>query len=203
LPIHLATRHNQGKLWLNIKDSVVSIVNEFPQGLNEVDNNQDLPLHIAIRYRGPEDMLRFLVNCNPIAATVKDRFGNLPLHLSLQFESGFSFVQDLLNSYPEACYEKNNLGGLPLHKACQFDCQIDILKLILHSNPSACSKKDARGNTPIHLSFLCSGGPPSEEKLKVFLQSYPICLNVKNHNNCTPFMMMNKPDENVVEDYIV
>lgn len=202
LPLHLASRHHKTRLWIDISKITTHLYNCYPKAIKEYDRKMNLPLHLAIRYRGPDDLIRFLIKESPESIKVKDKFGNLPIHLALQFQASAPIVILLLKMYPESTIVRNKNGGLPLHKAAQFNVEQEIFECVLNADTRAASTKDNRGNFPLHLLFLFCGGPPTEDILKLILGVDPTSLSATNNDGCTPFMMMNRPQEHYVDDYI-
>mmetsp|Transcript_10615 Transcript_10615/g.17306 ORF Transcript_10615/g.17306 Transcript_10615/m.17306 type:complete len:282 (+) Transcript_10615:131-976(+) len=194
-PLHLSAYHHKGRLWINISEVATTLYAAFPDAIKELDAAGNLPLHIAIRYRAPDELIRFLVQNYPKSSEIEDGFGNLPLHLSIQFESNPEVVRFLMNNYPNALKIGNRRGSLPLHKAAQFEASMDVLRMILDADGSAASVKDNRGNVPLHLLFLFCAGPPAEERLSLLLRSYPGAVGMGNNAGCIPFGMMNRPQD--------
>lgn len=110
-------------------------------------------------------------------------------------------LMKLLEMSPYGCAQRNNNGALPLHRAAQFQVPFDILMVLLRSNPVAAAEQDNRGNTPLHLAYLSCAGPPPEDMLRALIGAYPAALGTTNKQGLTPIMMMNSPQENLVDDY--
>jgi ankyrin repeat protein len=201
LPLHLVVQHHKGKLWLSLSEMATTLLLAYPQGLREFDPQKNLCIQLALRHRGPDDLVRFLLQRFPESAFIVDRHGNTLLHMAVQFEFSYAVVSELLALHPEAASIPNKIGGLPLHKAAQFNSPIDTLHLIHNAFPGGSMVQDSRGNLPLHVMFLCCGGPPDEERLRLMLGSYATGLSIANGNGCTPFMMMSRPQDNYVDDY--
>jgi ankyrin repeat protein len=200
-PLHLASYHNKGRLWINISEITTILFAAYPEAISLCDKNNDLAIHIALRHRAPDELINFLFVEYPESAALKDHFGNYPLHLAIQFQASYAVVSTIMNLHPAALRLGNANGSLPLHKVAQFDSPLDILLMILEAEPSAIETKDSRGNLPLHLCFLFCAGPPSEERLRYYLQRYPAAIGVANNEGSTPFMMMHRPQDHYVEDY--
>lgn len=202
LPLHLAVQHHKGRLWINISEMATTLLDAYPQGIREFDQNKSLCIQLAIRHRGPDDLVRFLLKNFPESSCIRDKYGNTLLHMAIQFECSFEVARELMTLHPEASAVANKIGHLPLHKAAQFNSPMDILELVYSSFPGAAAVADSRGNIPMHIMFLCCGGRPTEERLRLMLGGNGAALSVMNKNGCTPFMMMSRPQDNYVDDYI-
>lgn len=202
LPVHLLSYHHRGKMWINLSEITASIINHYLEGLNEFDRDNNIPIHIAIRNRGPDELLRYLFLAFTDCAKVPDKHGNLPIHLCCQYEVNFALFTAILRAYPNAASTPNVNGLTPLHKACHFNASVDVLSLLLSVYPAAASTKDKRGNLPLHLLYLNFLRPPEKHTLNVLLQHYPNALSVTNHNGCVPLMMMGRQDDKYADEYL-
>lgn len=173
LPIHLISYHNKDKLWINISE-VASVLYAIDNNtLKMKDRIGNLPIHIALRNKAPDDLILFYIMKYHESAKIPDAiYSNLPIHLALQFGSDYKVVLSLLNIYPSSLYITNKNGSLPIHKAIQFDASMDILKLFIETDSSICSVKDNNGNLALHLLCLFCAGPPSEERLRYVMITY-------------------------------
>lgn len=202
LPIHLACSHHAGRLWISISELTMTLIDAYAAGLREFDCGGSLPIQLAVRSRGPDELIRYLLKLFPESGFIKDRLGNTLVHLAIQFDASINLLNDLISDNPDAIGTKNKLGMLPLHKACQVNSSLEVFQILLRHFPAAASAQDDRGNLPLHLMFLFCGGRPTEAKLTLMLSSYPSALGAINRNGSTPFMMMNRPQDNNVDDYI-
>lgn len=202
LPLHLAVCHPKARLWIDTKDMVAALYTGYPQAAVEKDPQGNLPLHLALRHQGPDEMIRFLLQMSPETVQVRDARDNLPLHLAVQFGAGYMIIFELLKLYPAAAAVANINGSYPLHRVALVNASLDILEAVLAAYPEAAAKRDKHGNLPIHLAYLIAGGPPDETKLRLWITAYPAGLSIKNNNGSTPLTMFNRPQENLVDDYI-
>lgn len=202
LPIHLSCSHHAGRLWISISELTITLVDAYANGLREFDANGSLPIQLAVRSRGPDELVRYLLKLFPESGFIMDRLGNTLVHLAIQFDASIDLLNALLADNPDAVTVRNKMGMLPLHKACQVNSSLEVFQILLRHFPGAATHQDARGNLPLHLMFLFCGGRPTEAKLTLMLSSYPTALSIVNNNGSTPFMMMNRPQDNMVDDYI-
>ena len=73
-----------------------------------------LPLHAAIIFKAPENVIRELLDAHPRAAKGVDDQGMLPLHLAFRYGSEVSIVNNLLVAYPMGISVKDKKGRVPL-----------------------------------------------------------------------------------------
>jgi ankyrin repeat protein len=122
--------------------------------VNTQDNNNDTPLHDALRYLNPDDggdinVLTYLINQKNVDVNRKDRNGNTLLHL--------------------ACEKINTLP-------------LDIFKLLIETHGCDIDAQDNAKNTPFHQALACfdprNGGDISV--LYYFLNKQDINVNLKD-----------------------
>jgi len=73
-----------------------------------------LPLHAAIVFKAPEDVVETLLTAFPKAAEAKDDQGMLPLHLAFRNGASESAVNLLLLAYPQSVDIPDRKGRVPL-----------------------------------------------------------------------------------------
>lgn len=72
-----------------------------------------LPLHAAIIFSAPFDVIQGLLKAYPYATTATDDQGMLPLHLAFRSQSDEEVVLALLELYPEAMETADSKGRVP------------------------------------------------------------------------------------------
>ncbi|KAI2508955.1 hypothetical protein MHU86_5450 [Fragilaria crotonensis] len=73
-----------------------------------------LPLHAAIIFKAPEQVIEALLGAYPSGAECKDDQGMLPLHLAFRNGSTEGVVNLLLVAYPQSIDVKDRKGRIPL-----------------------------------------------------------------------------------------
>lgn len=73
-----------------------------------------LPIHAAIVFKAPEEIIEKLLGAYPQGAQAKDDQGMLPLHLAFRTGSSEAVVLFLLTTYPESVNVKDRKGRIPL-----------------------------------------------------------------------------------------
>jgi len=92
---------------LNADDGNKALEEQVKAMVERKDENGDLvrallPIHLAIIYGAPLDIVRQLVNMYPQSLRVPDNQGMLPLHLALYQNSSEGVIVHLLEGFPES-----------------------------------------------------------------------------------------------------
>jgi len=72
-----------------------------------------LPLHAAIIFDAPLELIKGLIKLAPISLVSKDDIGKLPIHLAFDRDSFEDIIEILLNSCPESVLIRDKKGRLP------------------------------------------------------------------------------------------
>ena len=92
-----------------------------------------LPLHAAIIFGSPLEILELLLAEYPAAAQSKDDQGMLPLHLAFRNFQSWDILEELLTAYPHAISVKDRKGRTPLQCASSsFRKPASVLELYTH-----------------------------------------------------------------------
>lgn len=156
LPLHRA-------LWCHRQENpmTVDVVKAFIAAHKDAlfESDEDgTPLHIAC-YKGMSvELVKPLLEANPGAASVRNKFGKIPLHHAKNPE----VVDKLLGAYPEGVGCEDKRGRLPLHYAVYSSDERSLR--ILHSLLRAGEQldvvdstgglfvKDKEGRTPLMIA---------------------------------------------------
>lgn len=76
-----------------------------------------LPLHAAVIFACPLEIVELLIQVYPSGAQFKDDQGMLPLHLAFRNETEWEVIEELLTAYPQAIGTKDRKGRTPLQCA--------------------------------------------------------------------------------------
>ncbi|KAL7470976.1 hypothetical protein ACHAXS_011265 [Conticribra weissflogii] len=132
-------------------DLVRDMIDHFPSVVHKLDNEGNLPLHMAAASSNIA-MIKELKHRFPGAASVQNHDGLLPLHLSVMscalFSAGEEAVRLILEMFPESVYVKDNDGNTPLHIVAGT-LRGDIGVEIIYQLTSACI--EVARNSPIVL----------------------------------------------------
>ena len=73
-----------------------------------------LPLHVALVYGAPDELIKKIMNAYPKAARAKDSHGRLPIHLAMKYNASEQLIWAILGAFPKGFFVKDNKGMLPL-----------------------------------------------------------------------------------------
>eukprot|EP01047_Picozoa_sp_COSAG01_P010075 COSAG01_NODE_423_length_17260_cov_203.736962_9_plen_1246_part_00 len=117
------------------------------------NNAGNLPLHLALQTKAPEETVRSLLQAYSDAAAEKDSAGNLPLHFALQTKAPEETVRSLLQAYGDAAAEKDSAGSLPLHFALHTKAPEKTVRSLLQAYGDAATKEDPHGKLPLEVAM--------------------------------------------------
>ena len=85
-----------------------------------------LPLHAAVIFQAPVDVVEYLLKVYPVAASQRDDQGMLPLHLAFRHKQEESLLEILLEQYPQGLSVKDRRDRLPIEhgKETQFSAKM-------------------------------------------------------------------------------
>jgi ankyrin repeat protein len=143
-----------------------ALVEARPESALDAMNDGDLALHLAIKTRAPESVIRLLVAAGRRALWEGDINGSLPLHRAAA-SSTAGVVSALAEAYPRALRRRDGRGQLPLH--CAADkrnifylrpARPRVLQDLVSRYRPALGKQDAEGWLPLHVA--CRSGVAAE-----------------------------------------
>eukprot|EP00559_Dactyliosolen_fragilissimus_P005947 CAMPEP_0184864248 /NCGR_PEP_ID=MMETSP0580-20130426/14250_1 /TAXON_ID=1118495 /ORGANISM="Dactyliosolen fragilissimus" /LENGTH=626 /DNA_ID=CAMNT_0027362953 /DNA_START=142 /DNA_END=2022 /DNA_ORIENTATION=+ len=73
-----------------------------------------LPIHAAILFRAPLDVIKSIIRAYPDGAKCKDDQGMLPIHLAFRNDGEDDVMEELLRAYPPAIYIEDSKGRTPI-----------------------------------------------------------------------------------------
>jgi Ankyrin repeats (many copies) len=101
-------------------------VEDNPGAIMEKNDDGYTPLHNAIEYRHPLEVVKYLAQQRPDALQERIDVGHLPLHLAATDQSPLDVVQFLTNSHPEALLETTVAGYTPLFCAVANRAPLEV-----------------------------------------------------------------------------
>ena len=88
------------------------------RGQKKKDSNQlrfrALPLHAALVFGAPDDMVKKILNAYPQATRGRDVKGRLPIHLALEHNASEEVVSAVIEAFPKGMFAKDKKDMLPL-----------------------------------------------------------------------------------------
>ena len=146
------------------------------------------PLHLAIWYSLPVDVILLLMEASREAVLIQDVDGNLPIHLaSALHPEADRLVPALLELHPATALVRNSKGQTPLHCLCTLHhhhLPIKVLKDLIAVGPRATTLKDRMGRLPLHHACLQQADLSIMECL---VRAHPASVNVSDHSALTPY----------------
>eukprot|EP00584_Thalassiosira_punctigera_P006301 CAMPEP_0172530488 /NCGR_PEP_ID=MMETSP1067-20121228/4205_1 /TAXON_ID=265564 ORGANISM="Thalassiosira punctigera, Strain Tpunct2005C2" /NCGR_SAMPLE_ID=MMETSP1067 /ASSEMBLY_ACC=CAM_ASM_000444 /LENGTH=758 /DNA_ID=CAMNT_0013314707 /DNA_START=243 /DNA_END=2519 /DNA_ORIENTATION=+ len=73
-----------------------------------------LPLHAALVFGAPDDMILKILNAYPKATRGRDVKGRLPIHLAMEHNASERVVADVLEAFPKGFFAKDKKDMVPL-----------------------------------------------------------------------------------------
>jgi len=145
LPIHQACAAESVPL-----DFLVTLMYAFPEAIKKTESTfKRIPLHIAVKSRASEEVIRFLVQSYPDGVKRKDSLGRIPLHYAISNSLPINIVRFLIDACPELIAAPDNTGWTPLHVAANMAVSTEIVLMIAQSKPEVMKMKTTHGWTPL------------------------------------------------------
>jgi ankyrin repeat protein len=168
-PMHISVAHTQ------ISFDAIELL-ATPDSVVAQDSLGRNALHIAAQnVHISAQVIKFLVETNPLACNKESDGGYLPMHLAVHSKAAIEVVQELYESYPSSLERDIILGDLPLHRAATNNAPINVIKFLLKEFIGAIYKQNQLGNLPLHCA-VSSGA--SQEVIKELVQvSYCISFS--------------------------
>lgn len=177
LPLHTAvgTTHNQAST-----DVVQCLVQSYPEALTISTIHGRCPLHLALRYNAPFEIVELL--CNSTTAKLADRDAHYPLHFACRAQSNIRVICLILKMFPCATRMEDHRGMTPLHFCCKYgetemgkipcDPQVKtrVIQLLVKADPSVLMLRDDDGFAPLELACMVDGVVPFKAKRYMALQ---------------------------------
>ena len=148
IPLHYAIRSR------NI-DKIIALLKAYPEGIKKTCSEKMLPLHIAIEYQSPLEIINLLLESYPEALKKKDNLGCLPIHIAIENYSSLDVINALLKLYPDGAKVKDRIfGRLPLHYAIRNKVSSEIINVLHSAYPVAIYELDKNDKRPYdYLNF--------------------------------------------------
>lgn len=171
---------------------LVRVFVEYNPEIARVRNERDgsYLLHHACSVNVDLDTIQLLIELNPDALHIDDRFGMLPLHKALEWEDArIEIVELLLSHYPDAIRSGVEDDLLPLHVALEKHVSDEIVLTLIDRFPGGANIAAGFYRT-IALHLACDshfGSPPSQVVLQRLVQLYPEGVRTQCYYGALPF----------------
>jgi hypothetical protein len=124
-----------------------------------------LPLHAAIIFRAPYNVIEAIIQIYPLAAGQKDDQGMLPLHLAMK---NFSFTT-MTTATSTVKYKKTTSSSVQLSNL-DVTALWRIVEELITAYPAAIYSRDRKGRTPLQIGLQAVNSNPNEDDDEVLPQ---------------------------------
>ena len=128
-----------------------------------------LPIHAAVIFGSPMQLIELLLTEYPLGAQAKDDQGMLPLHLAFRQESSWEVIEELLTAYPLAIHVKDRKGRTPLQ--CGNRSSSSSSASSVHSKPKKTKEQSKAFKTIVSVVDMCMQVAIAGEKQKAVQDS--------------------------------
>jgi len=141
-------------------DIISRLIDAWPASLNESNDNDMLPLHVACLHLRSHDILHIILHPFPNNASAVYDTMQLPLHDALIRTPPlhFEFIEMLVQHSMDTIYERGRYGCNVLHCTLQnknqFERVIDYVVNLFRNNNNIFQQGDENQMTPLHLACL-------------------------------------------------
>eukprot|EP01035_Chromulina_nebulosa_P029597 gene29597-39246_t len=104
-----------------------------------VDDDGNLPIHIAAASESTTDLLKEMVFTNLDTVRMPNKDGRLPLHFAAT-NTCVEKVKSLLGAFPNAVMTQDKNGWLPMHHAAYASKSAAVVRMVHEAYPEAISK---------------------------------------------------------------
>ena len=199
-PLHDELRWHEPSLQL-----VKALVNAHPQRIMATNESGMMALHVFARNLVNPEILAFLLESYPQAASTPNNFGQLPLHKAAQCRHcDGEALKVLIAAYPDALLAKNKDGCTPLHVALTgLRPSLTVVGSLLREEPKAAKRRCKRAQVPMH-KFAGSHFPPedTEDRLRILEllnESYPQGIRCQDYDGDLPLHLQVRREQASVE----
>lgn len=120
----------------------------FPEGIYKTESSmQRTCLHIAILNSLPDNVISYLIDLNPMAVQVQDKYGRVPLHYACSKIRSFESIQKIIRPFPQCIKAPDWKKWTPLHVAVTKNNDPNIIEYMLSLYPETLSMITSSGST--------------------------------------------------------
>lgn len=213
LPLHCA-------LLANNKDVVYLLITVYPEALHVMNEQQGLPLHVAIASSCSDILVKILWHCYPGALAVSSRSGQnqTPLHLIFRhkcFRQDHCTLRWWVNQIPQddlgtkllkqALLQRDAQGRLPVHVAIENNPSPTCLhELWAWASQEVWSAVDNDGRTPLHVACQQGNYITIADVVYILLQASPDALDIMDRHGRLPIhvALQHGATEDIIEQLL-
>jgi len=182
LPLHVACDEMDASV-----ETIKLLLSHSPEAASQCDEEDDLPLHLALYSGAPDDVIMVLLDCYPEGASARNAYRMLPLHVSYKRPE---ICYRLVKLYPEGLpgVEPDGDGNLPMHLVCMCpEADLKLVKLLFKQDPNALRHTRRDGRLPLHCVVLHNEWSSQKADIVQFLiDKYPLALQSADNNGKIP-----------------
>ena len=139
----------------DVLEKLSSFLSTNPNVTHEVGRlHGETLLHHVAQFRSVE-FCKLLVEFNPEAVRVADRYGTLPFHSSCT-ANNVETAKYLYQLYPESIDIADSAGNYPIHCLCDgyYENDLGLIQFLLKHDRGAVAKPDNPGRIPLHIATI-------------------------------------------------
>lgn len=153
LPIHQACKMDGVTVQF-----LESLLWAYPESIKKRETGfRRIALHIAVRARCSDEVIMFLLDKFPEAASTLDVLGRVPLHYAISNHSSMSIINSLISTCPAASRASDNLGWTPLHVAANCARSAEMVETLVRCGSESVVAATKKGNTPLLVAQMSEG----------------------------------------------
>eukprot|EP00984_Skeletonema_dohrnii_P017669 scaffold8108_cov118-Skeletonema_dohrnii-CCMP3373.AAC.2 len=167
LPIHVACGEKGQSL-----EVIKALIEAYTNGLEERDNEQRLPIHLACENGQSFEVIEALIMAYPTGLNLQDHWGRLPIHVACSNGQSLEVIKALIKERPNSLqvYDWSGLQHLPIHVACKNGQSVEVIDALIEAYPDGLQEKNRGGLLPIHVA--CENGQ-SVEVIDALIEAHP------------------------------
>lgn len=153
LPLHQACK--MGDVTVQFLESLLWA---YPESIRKRETGfRRIALHIAVRARCSKEVIMYLLNKHPEAASTQDILGRVPLHYAISNHSPMDIINTLISTCPASSRAADNLGWTPLHVAANCARSADMVETLIKCGSESVVAATKKGNTPLMVAQMSEG----------------------------------------------
>jgi hypothetical protein len=150
---------------------------------DETHKSRVLPLHTAITYGAPYNVINTLIEANVKALSHTDSYyDRYPLHFACLHCPQLDIIQLVTQKYPPALKHQDSFCRTPLHYASFGKALPPTFDFLLKEYPEAAEVGEIHGWTPLHVAVKMGC---SYNILKLLVEIYPMGLGGRTKKGAT------------------
>jgi hypothetical protein len=135
-----------------------SLLWAYPESIRKRETGfRRIALHIAVRARCSNEVIMYLLEKYPEAASTSDVLGRVPLHYAISNHSPMDIINSLISTCPASSRASDNLGWTPLHVAANCARSAEMVETLVQCGSESVVSATKKGNTPLMVVQMSLG----------------------------------------------